>query len=416
MTADALANPVNDAKLVSDAMRQRGFDVTMLQDLTTAQMLQAVTTFAERASKADVALFYYAGHAVALDGVNYLFGVDLGIRLADLRIATAQQYSLSMNRVLQILRRAQVRARLVVLDACRTAVTRGTSTAGLVRSVPAGGELIAYSTQPGATAEDGFGASGPRHSPYAFYFAEALRATPATAPVEDVFKQVTADVQVATAYRQVPHYASSIVGRVSLDTLADGHSNATPGPAARSGRGPSAALGRDLIRARMADWEYEIETAAGYIDQPRFDALRARAKAGDVMAITTLGLVAEKGSMGAVDYARAASWYRQAADRGFAPAQTYLGELTFMGRGVSKDFAHAERLFSDAADAGHQRAALDLMDVRMRSGVIDPTQAGQTMMDTFQLMQQQLQQQMKLQQPMQQQLIQQLQQGVLRGQ
>lgn len=386
--ANALVNPVNDARLIADALRQRQVDVTLLTDLTTAQMEAAVDDFALRAAGGDLALMYFAGHAVAVDDVNYLFGVDLPLPLGEVRIRTAQQSSLSLKRVSQALRRANVRARLMVLDACRTNLTRGTPGAGLVQAVPAGGELIAFSTQPGATAEDGFGNDGPRHSPYAYYFAQGLRALPGSAPVETFFKQLTADVQVATAYRQIPHYASSLVGTVTFTTLADGQTPATPGASGASGgqtaqgRGPSPTLGRDLIKARMSAWEYEIERGAQYVDEPRLASLQARAKAGDVVAMTTLGLIAENGEHVQQNYPVAARWYQRAADQGFAPAQTYLGELTGMGRGVPKNYAVAERLFRDAAEAGHRRAAMDLLDVRARMGEpIDPREWAKVLQD-----------------------------------
>ncbi|SIT10559.1 Sel1 repeat-containing protein [Achromobacter sp. MFA1 R4] len=381
--ANALVNPVNDARLIADSLRQRSIDVTLLTDLTTAQMETAVDDFAARATGGDLALVYFAGHAVAVDDVNYLFGVDLPLPLGEVRIRTAQQSSLSLRRVSQALRRANVRARLMVLDACRTNLTRGAASAGLVHAVPAGGELIAFSTQPGATAEDGFGNDGPRHSPYAYYFAQGLRALPGSAPVESFFKQLTADVQVATAYRQIPHYASSLVGTVTFTTLADGTTPATPGgKPGQAGRGPSPTLGRDLIKARMSAWEYEIERGAQYVDEPRLASLQARAKAGDVVAMTTLGLIAENGEYVEKNYPVAARWYRRAADQGFAPAQTYLGELTGMGRGVPRNYAEAERLFRDAAEAGHRRAALDLLDVRARMGEpIDPQEWARVLQD-----------------------------------
>ena len=388
---NALVNPANDARLVGDALRRRGFDTTVLTDLTTTQMANAVDEFATRASGADMAMVYFAGHAVALDDVNYLFGVELGIPLNDVRISTAQQYALSIKRVSLALRRANIRARLMVLDACRTALTRGQPGVGLTRAVPAGGELIAFSTQPGATAEDGFGREGPRHSPYAFYFAQTLDTLPSSAPVENFFKQLTSDVQIATAYRQVPHYASSLVGTVTLASLVDGQSPAVPGGSISSkpgqaGRGPAPApaLGRDLIRDRMSAWEYEIEHGAEYLDTPRLESLRARAKAGDVVAMTTLGLVMENGKHVKMDVKEAAGWYRRAADRDFAPAQTYLGELVAVGKGVPKDFTLAERLLRAAADAGHRRAALDLIDLRARMGEpIDPNQLLKAMKDAM---------------------------------
>lgn len=388
LPANALANPVNDARLVADTLRKRNLDVTLLTDLTTAQMEAAVDEFATRATGADLALVYFAGHAVAVDDVNYLFGVELPVPLAEVRIRTAQQGSLSLKRVSQALRRAQVRARLLVLDACRTNLTRGAPSAGLVHTVPAGGELIAFSTQPGATAEDGFGNEGPRHSPYAFYFAQGLADLPASAPVETFFKQLTGDVQVATAYRQIPHYASSLVGTITFTSLADGQTPAVPGAnpatAGTPGRGPSPTLGRDLIKARISAWEYEIERGAQYLDEPRLASLQARAQAGDVVAMTTLGLIAENGEHVTQDYKAAARWYQRAADQGFAPAQTYLGELAGMGRGVPKNYNVAERLFRDAAEAGHRRAALDLLDLRVRMGEpLDPREWADVLQDAL---------------------------------
>ncbi|WP_409558519.1 caspase family protein [Achromobacter sp.] len=381
--ANVLANPVNDARLIADTLRKRGFDVTLLTDLTTAQMEAAVEEFAARAKDAELAMLYFAGHAVALDDVNYLFGVELPLPLADVRIRSAQQNSLSMRRVSQALRRADIRARLLVLDACRTNLTRGPAAAGLVHTVPAGGELIAFSTQPGATAEDGFGRDGPRHSPYAFYFAQGLAALPASAPVETFFKQLTGDVQTATAYRQVPHYASSLVGTITFTSLADGQTPATPGgQPGQAGRGPSPTLGRDLIKDRMTAWEYEIERGAQYLDEPRLESLTARARAGDVVAMTTLGLIAENGEHVERNYKTAALWYERAADQGFAPAQTYLGELAGMGRGVPKNYKVAERLFREAAQAGHRRAALDLLDLKVRMGEpVDPREWSTVLQD-----------------------------------
>jgi len=85
--ANVLLNPVNDAALVSDALRKRGFQVTSLINQSRAQMEKAVDDFAGRAEGADLALVYYAGHAVAIDGINYLFGVDLGMPLSGVNIS-----------------------------------------------------------------------------------------------------------------------------------------------------------------------------------------------------------------------------------------------------------------------------------------------------------------------------------------
>lgn len=81
-----------------------------------------------------------------------------------------------------------------------------------------------------------------------------------------------------------------------------------------------------------------------------------------------MGLIAENGDHVEQDYKTAAVWYRRAADQGFVPAWTYLGGLAGMGRGDPKNYSVAERLFREAAEAGHRPAAMDLLDLKVCMG------------------------------------------------
>ena len=76
-SAPRLANPVNDASLVGNMLKKAGFDqVDVKLDLNAAEMRRALRDFGGRTREADVAVVYYAGHGIELDGTNYLIPTD----------------------------------------------------------------------------------------------------------------------------------------------------------------------------------------------------------------------------------------------------------------------------------------------------------------------------------------------------
>ncbi|MEZ5839033.1 MAG: caspase family protein [Hyphomicrobiales bacterium] len=113
-----LPNPVNDARLMADALGKAGFDVTMALDVSQRDLKRAVRDFSQKleASGPDgVGLFYYAGHGLQVNGTNYLVPVDAGIETeGDVAIETV-----SLNDVMSALSYSRSRLTFVVLDACR---------------------------------------------------------------------------------------------------------------------------------------------------------------------------------------------------------------------------------------------------------------------------------------------------------
>src|SRR5262245_22182437 len=84
--APRLPNPTNDAADVAAALKRSGFETILATDLDKANMEDAAIRFARAARTADVALFYYSGHALQFGGINYLIPVDARLRdEADLR-------------------------------------------------------------------------------------------------------------------------------------------------------------------------------------------------------------------------------------------------------------------------------------------------------------------------------------------
>src|SRR3984885_11386400 len=210
-----LLNPANDARLVAQALSQLGFEVIERRDADQNTMKRAIQEFGERLDKGGpqaVGLFYYAGHGVQLNGRNYLIPTKANIeREGDVEIE-----AVSADWVIEQMRYARNRLNIVILDACRNnPFNRSMRSAdrGLASMDAPAGILIAYSTAPGAVAEDGSG----RNSPYTTALTRAMLEV--HQPLEQVFKHVRADVMSATAGKQVPWEASSLTGEDYYSTV-----------------------------------------------------------------------------------------------------------------------------------------------------------------------------------------------------
>ncbi len=202
-----LPNPANDARLVGETLKQLGFVPIVRLDADQITMKRAIQEFGSRLEKAGpgaVGLFYYAGHGVQLNGRNYLIPTRATIeREGDVEIE-----AVSADWVIEQMRYARNGLNIVILDACRNnPFTRSMRSAdrGLATMDAPAGILIAYSTAPGAVAEDGNG----RNSPYTTALTKAMLEHQ---PVEQVFKHVRVGVMGATSGKQVPWEASSLVG------------------------------------------------------------------------------------------------------------------------------------------------------------------------------------------------------------
>ncbi|MBR0868083.1 caspase domain-containing protein [Bradyrhizobium sp. YCK136] len=214
--APRLPNPTNDASDVAAALAKSGFDVIFETNLDQLGMQEASIRFARQARSADVALFYFSGHALQFAGVNYLLPVDAVLRdEADLR---------RMSRADQILADLQQakNLRILVLDACRDnpfveelkrSIGRSRSFEigrGLSKLESPDGTIISYATQSGRTADDGSG----RNSPYTSAF---LRRIVEQDNVTTIFQRIGADVYEKTRGAQVPELSLSFFGEYYLN-------------------------------------------------------------------------------------------------------------------------------------------------------------------------------------------------------
>jgi uncharacterized caspase-like protein len=205
-----LINPVNDATDLADTLRRFNFHVTLLTNADKPTMERAMEDFTQGVAPHTVGLFFFAGHGVQMEGLNYLIPVGASFKMA----SDVKYRAVSADWLLARMDESGLGVKILILDACRNnpfgrSWTRSLQR-GLVSMQVTEGTLIAYATSPGKTAADGAG----RNSPFT---ASLLREIPQPQrPIELMFKAVRARVQDETGMEQTPWEASSLRGDFSF--------------------------------------------------------------------------------------------------------------------------------------------------------------------------------------------------------
>jgi uncharacterized caspase-like protein len=236
-----LTNPTNDAKLIAETLTGLGFKLVgggAQLDVNKAQFDQAVQDFGNAALNADVALFYYAGHGVQVNGANYLVPISAN----PTKQADVDFQMLDVNLVLRQMEGARTHLNIVVLDACRNNPFGGrglrAANGGLAQIQAPEGTIISFATQPGNVAQDG--ADG--DSPYSKALAKSMRK-----PGLDIFRtfnDVGLSVSWATNGEQQPWMSMSpITGEFHFAALPE---TPKPDPMAEQGRSSDAKDSRDV--------------------------------------------------------------------------------------------------------------------------------------------------------------------------
>ncbi|WP_027518766.1 caspase family protein [Bradyrhizobium sp. WSM1417] len=253
-----LPNPSHDAEDVAASLKRSGFEVLQGIDLRQTDMQDLTIRFARAASKADVAMFYYSGHAMQYNGVNYLMPVDAVLSdEADLK------RFVRVDDIVNDLQQAK-NLRILILDSCRDNPLAETlkRSAGMTRAASIGrglskveaprGTIVSFSTQSGQTAADGNG----RNSPYTTAF---LKHIEEPQEIGEVFRDISSDVYDSSGKTQLPELSLSIIGKFYLN----GPVSVTVAPAA-----PQAAPRADPCAAAEAHWKAAdgIGTLGAYED------------------------------------------------------------------------------------------------------------------------------------------------------
>lgn len=207
-----LPNPARDAAAVEAMLKTAGFGTVLrLTDLTAPAMRRALRDFSDQARGADVAVVFYAGHGIEVNGTNYLIPVDAVLE----RDIDVEDEAVPLERVTQILDQTK-RLRLIILDACRDnpfvrtmkrTITGRSIGRGLAQvDVLTSDTLIAFAAKAGSTAADGDGTN----SPYTTALVRHL-VTPGL-DVRLAFGRIRDDVVKTTSRRQEPFVYGSLGG------------------------------------------------------------------------------------------------------------------------------------------------------------------------------------------------------------
>lgn len=265
----SLKNPSRDAKAVAQKLRSLGFETIEGYDLDFLGVRAKAREFAMKSQNADISLFYYAGHGVAVNGQNYIVPVD--VKLAD---ATAVDFETVPVKMITDQMKFGTGVNLVLLDACRDnpliaqlnsatqASTRslsiGSGLAEMDLSNAGEGLAIAFATSPGALAEDGTG----DHSPFTTALLRHIGA--ANVDFTEIMSRVTGDVYEMTEQRQRPWLNASLTGSVVLNRV-ETPAAVQPAQTASAATAPAAAAGGSLdMQKFMFDIARESEDPADY--------------------------------------------------------------------------------------------------------------------------------------------------------
>ncbi len=202
-----LANPVNDATALDKKLSKLGFEVTLLTDTASADFWPQLTRFSESAQKAETVLFFFAGHAFQMDGINYLVPNDAELRTKE----AIRTETWDLDAIIARLN-APGRQTLVFLDACRnnplpeSIQKENQGRRGLARLQTGRGTFVAFATEPNNVTYDGDEEGG--NSPFTRAILDNIDIPGIS--ISDMMIKVRNQVQNETFERQTPWDQSSL--------------------------------------------------------------------------------------------------------------------------------------------------------------------------------------------------------------
>lgn len=368
-----LRNTAQDAALIAETLDRIGFHVTTLIDARHADLVKALEEFRFSAETADLALIYFAGHGVEVQGENFLIPVDAKVSTN----AELQQQSVSLKDMLDAVDHAR-KMRVVILDSCRnnplpgsilaeaqavggTAADTSRGAGGLVTPSPDRGTLVAYAARDGSVALDGTGAN----SPFARALADRL-AVPGL-EISLMFRQVRDDVLANTGGMQEPHTYGSLSGipyflagpdrvdsQIENNDMRVAWSDIRPEQEKQLEMLAASGDTRSMIGLaymRMNENGTKFDPSGAY------SLLERAAAAGSAEAQFELAKMLEKGVGVPADPARALQLYQLSAAQDFPDAINDVGFFYYHGAlGLPKDADRALAFFERAADLRYPAA------------------------------------------------------------
>jgi len=377
-TVVKLDNTINDARGISKTLRDIGFQVTTALEADAETLRTIVDEFAFRSETADLALIYFAGHGVEVQGENFLIPVDAVVKSNK----DVQRQAISLKQLLASVENAR-KMRIIILDSCRdnpfgdaldlaalddtaeqAEQTRSMGSSGLAAPSPDRGTLVAFAARDGERALDGGGNNSP--------FAKALMSNLVKPNLEIslMFRQIRDQVLQDTSNQQEPHTYGSLSGTpfyiagtnkgsivANLDpkiAWSDLRENQETQLASLARNGDTRSMvGMAYMRLNAADPRYDPKAAA--------DFLLKAANAGSAEAQFELAQLFEKGLGVDQDLQRAFELFKASADQEFADALNDLGFIYYQGGlNVVPNQKLGLDYFQQAADLRHPQAMFNV--------------------------------------------------------
>ena len=327
-----LNNTLNDANDMADVLTKLGFEVTLLKDNNLQNLETNLTTWYNSIEGNDMAVFYFAGHGMEVNGENYLIPVG-----AELNLQSDVKYrTLNVNQVLGNMDEKRVGMKLLILDACRDnpftrSWTRGSEEKGLAKMAAPKGTYIAFAASPGSTAQDG-GTYQLQNGVFTHYLKQEILKPGVS--IDEIFNNVTGDVSDLTQKQQTPFKNSSLTKTFYF--IPQGNDK------------PATEIEEQVLQAFLYYSNKQYDKA--------FPLFKQLAEQGNARGQNGLGICYQHGFGVAKDYNQAIYWCKKSADQGYASAQFNLGYYYENGTGITKDINQAIEWYKKAADQGYVKA------------------------------------------------------------
>ncbi len=371
-----LRNTVNDADALAETLETIGFDVTKLVNATGSQMRATLDDFSLKAETAELAVVYFAGHGVEVQGENFLIPADANIGSN----ADVQAQAVSLSQFLKAVDKAR-KMRIVILDSCRnnpfddlidtsadpeqtdaTGARQTRGAGGLAAPTPDRGTLVAFAARDGNVALDGAG----RNSPFANALVDSL-AEP-NLDISLMFRRVRDQVLTSTnnqqepfTYGSLPSFPFYLAGESTTELagatakeLKNAWSNLRPEEEDQflqmANEGDTRAM-LGLAYRRLSPLQAQFNPAEA------IEYLNKAASTGEPVALYELARQFELGKGVAQNEERALELYRKSAELDFGDALNDIGFFYYFGKlGLQKDTAKALSYIERAADQRHPQA------------------------------------------------------------
>ena len=206
-----LAQPINDARGLTAALRGKGFDVDVVEDATRDDMARAIVRLKDKIKPDTVVMLFFGGYGVQVGRESYMIPVDATIW----KEQDVKREGVSVESVLEVMKSQGARAKLVVIDASRRNPYERrfrSYSHGLAPIIAPDNALILSSATPGKVAEDSRGS-------HSVLVAELLRnLTVKGLGADAVFRNTRVAISRTSAGEQVPSVSSSLLEDIRFAT------------------------------------------------------------------------------------------------------------------------------------------------------------------------------------------------------